>query len=223
MLADSMPLYEAMSNLRAVRRLKPDPLPEAVLQRLLQAAAWAPSGGNRQPWRVLVVRDPALRRRLGELYRPLWREYEKGYRKALRKLEGEALARQERLLRAANILGDRLGEAPVLLVFCFHPGQMAITDAQLPRPSVVGGGSVYPAVENLMLACVSEGVGCTLTTLLCHEEEAVKALLEIPDDWHTCGVVPLGYPEAGGHGPIRRKSVGQLCFADRFGEPLAPV
>ena len=219
-MPESIPLYEAMSNLRAVRRLKPDPIPEAVLQRLLQAATFAPSGGNRQPWRMLVVRDAKLRGALGDLYRPHWLAYAKRYRKAAEALTGEALARQERLLDAADYLGDNFGRAPVLLVVCFNPKHMAITDADMARPSVVGGGSVYPAVENLMLACVSEGIGCTLTTLLCHEEEAVKSLLAIPEDWHTCAVLPLGYPKAKGHGPIRRRKVAEMCFDDSFGAPL---
>ena len=98
---------------------------------------------------------------------------------------------------------------------------MAITDADLPRPSVVGGGSVYPALQNAMLACVSEGVGCTLTTLLCYAEAEMKALLDIPDPWYTCAVMPIGFPVRGGHGPISRRPVEKLCFEDRFGQPLS--
>ena len=210
----SMPLYETMSTLRAVRRLREDPIPDAVLQRILQAAAWAPSGGNLQPWRLIVVRDAEKRESLGKLYRPLW------HRDGISSLSSEALAKQERMLAAGDHLGDNLGRAPVLLVVCFNPRAMAITDADLDRPSVVGGGSIYPAVQNLMLACVNEGVGCTLTTLLCYEEDAVKALLEIPEDWYTCGCVPLGYPVGKGHGPISRRPVEKLCFGDRFGEAL---
>lgn len=216
----SCPLYDAMSTLRAVRRLREDPIPDDVLQRILQAAAWAPSGGNLQPWRILVVRDAALREQLGKLYKPRWDKYAAMHRKGLKELEGEALEKQERMLAAADYLGDHLGSAPVILVVCFNPRLMAITDADLGRPSVVGGGSVYPAVQNLMLACVNEGVGCTLTTLLCFEEAAVKDLLDIPDDWYTCAFIPLGYPRGKGHGPISRKPVEKLCFADKFGQGL---
>ena len=162
----SIELYEAMSTLRAVRRLRPDPLPDDVLERILQAAAWAPSGGNVQPWRVVVVRDAGQRQALGDLYRPEWARYSRGARKGLANLSGEALAKQKRMLAAADHLGEHMGEAPVILVFCFNPDLMAITDADLGRPSVVGGGSVYPAVQNAMLSCRAEGVGCTLTTLL---------------------------------------------------------
>lgn len=220
MAAQSMNLYDAMSTLRAVRRLKPDPIPDEVLQRILQAAAWAPSGGNVQPWRVVAVRDAKLRQQIGDLYRPQWEKYAAASRRGLDALQGETRAKRERMLAAADELGDNMGNAPVLLVVCFNPDFMAITDADLGRASVVGGGSVYPAVENLMLACVSEGVGCTLTTLLCYEEAAMKALLEIPEDWHTCGVVAIGYARGKGHGPISRRPVEKLVFAEKFGQPI---
>ncbi len=217
-VADSVPLYEAMSTLRAVRRLKPDPIPDDVLERILQAAAWAPSGGNVQPWRFIVVRDPELRRAVGDLYRPQWETYGANARRGLESLSGEAREKRARMLDACDHLGEHMGEAPVILVVCFNPDHMAITDADLPRASVVGGGSVYPAVQNAMLACVSEGIGCTLTTLLCYAEDAMKALLHIPDGWYTCAVMPIGYPVRGGHGPISRRPVNKLCFADQFGE-----
>ncbi len=213
-------LQALMQTQRAVRRLRSDPLPTDVLSRILQAGAWAPSGGNVQPWRMVVVQDPVVRKGIGDLYRPQWGKYAAGSRKQLERLEGEAKAKQARMLEAADHLGDHLGDAPVILVFCFNPNLMAITDADLGRASVVGGGSVYPAVQNIMLAARAEGVGCVLTTLLCFEEAAMKHLLDIPDDWHTCGVVPLGYPERGGYGPTSRRPVGKLAFGDRWGSAL---
>lgn len=220
MLNESVALYEAISTLRSVRRLREDPIPDDVLQRILQAAAWAPSGGNVQPWRIVVVRDAQLRKQVGDLYRPQWSEYGINARKGLDAMQGEARLKRERMLDACDYLGEHMGEAPALLVFCFNPKHMAITDAGLARPSVVGGGSVYPALQNAMLACVSEGVGCTLTTLLCYEEDNLKAVLDIPEDWYTCAVMPIGYPVRGGHGPISRRPVEKLCFADKFGDPI---
>ena len=220
-LAASVQLYEAMSTLRAVRRLRPDPIPDEVLHRILQAAAWAPSGGNVQPWRIVAVRDQKLRQGIGDLYRPQWSVYGKNARKGLAGLEGEALAKRERMLDACDYLGENMGDAPVLLVFCFNPNHMAITDSELGRPSVVGGGSVYPALQNAMLACVSEGIGCTLTTLLCYEEDGMRSLLEIPDDWYTCAVMPIGYPIRGGHGSISRRPVEKLVFEDTFGKNIS--
>jgi nitroreductase len=105
----------------------------------------------------------------------------------------------------------------VIAVFCFNPAHMAITDAGLERPSVVGGGSVYPSVQNFLLAARAEGLGCVLTTLLCQREAQVKALLDIPPEWGTCAAVPLGYPLRRGHGPISRRPIEKLAFADRWG------
>jgi len=219
-MTEEVGLYDAMSTLRAVRRLRPDPLPDDVLGRILQAAAWAPSGGNVQPWRVVVAREAGVRKALGDLYRPQWASYSVGARRGLERLSGEARAKQERMLAAADHLGEHFGEAPVILVFCFNPQTMAITDADLPRPSVVGGGSVYPAVQNTMLACRAEDVGCTLTTLLCFEEDAVRELLAIPDPWYTCAFMPIGYPVGRGHGPISRRPVSKLAYLDTWGAPI---
>ena len=125
------------------------------------------------------------------------------------------------MLDACDHLGEHMGSAPVLLVFCFNPELMAITDSALDRPSVVGGGSVYPALQNAMLACVSEGIGCTLTTLLCYCEDEVRTLLDIPEQWYTCAVMPIGYPVRGGHGPISRRPVEKLVFEDTFGQAIS--
>ena len=210
-------LYEAMSTLRAVRRLKPEPIPDAVLRRVVQAAAWAPTGGNAQPWRVVLVRDAALRKSLGELYREPWARYAAGSRKAIEALPGERRASMERTLAAGDHLAAHFHESPVLAIFCFNPANMAITDAGLDRPSVVGGGSVYPSVQNFLLAARAEGLGCVLTTLLCQREAQVKALLGIPPEWGTCAAVPLGYPASRGHGPLSRRPVEKLAFSDRWG------
>ena len=113
-----------------------------------------------------------------------------------------------------------LGEVPVVAVFCFHPERHTITDAELGRPSVVGGASVYPAVQNLLLACRAEGLGCVLTTLLCAREPEVRELLEIPEPWATCAYVPIGWPVGSGHGPLSRRPVEEVVFGDRFGEAL---
>ncbi len=209
-------IYQAMSTLRAVRRLRSDPIPDETLARILRAAAWAPSGGNVQPWRVVVVRDATKRSALGELYKPQWEKYGAEARQGLDALSGEARAKGERMLAAADHLGDHLGDAPAILVFCFNPDMMAITDAGMDRASVVGGGCVYPAVQNAMLACCAEGIGCVLTTLLCYEEAAIKSLLDMPEDWYTCAFMPIGYPVLRGHGPISRRPVNKLAFADRW-------
>lgn len=211
-----MELYETMSTLRAVRRLRSDPIPDDVLERVLTAATWAPTGGNHQPWRIVAVRDAQKKQALEDLYRPYWEGYVPKYEQHMASMNPGAREKSARGLAAGTYLSQHMHEAPVIAVFCFNPANMTITDELQDRPSVVGGGSVYPAVQNLLLACRSEGLGCVLTTLLCMEEEAVKALLEIPDDWYTCAHVPIGYPVAGGHGPISRRKVADMVYYDSW-------
>lgn len=208
-----------MSTLRAVRKLKPDPIPSEVLERVLQAACWAPTGGNQQSWKVIVVTDPARKAGLQEIYRPEWQRYVAGFMKRLEGQPDEVVEPWQRVAAAGDHLADHLHEAPAILVFCANPAAMAITDAGLDRVSIVGGGSVYPAVQNAMLACVAEGLGCTLTTLHCLREDEVKALLDIPDSWGTAALVPIGYPVGRGHGPITRKGPGDMAASDTFDQP----
>jgi len=212
-----MELYEAMGTLRAVRRLRPDPIPEDVLKRIFTAATWAPTGGNMQPWRLIAVRDPAKKQILEDLYRPYWDTYVATYRNKMLTMPADAQRKSERTLAAGDHLAQHLHAVPVIAVFCFNPGIMTITDKDQPRTSVVGGGSVYPAVQNLLLACRNEGLGCVLTTLLCLEEPKVRALLQLPEGWYTCAHVPIGYAVAGGHGPITRKPLEKMVFTDSFG------
>lgn len=210
-------LYQLMSTQRAIRRLRSDPIPAAVLRRIMQAAAWAPSGGNQQPWRMVMVHDRALKIRLGELYAVRWHGFTKGYLARFKDVPEERRRKEERTVAAGDRLADRMGDCPVVAVVCFNPKFMAVTDADLGRVSVVGGGSVYPAVQNLMLACQAEGVGCVLTTLLCMDEPAVRELLRIDPDWFTAAAIPMGYPLGGGYGPIARRPVEQLFYKDLWG------
>lgn len=214
-------LYEAMRTLRAVRRLRPDPIPDDVLYRVLEAATWAPTGGNRQAWRIIVVKDAARKQRLGELYKKITIPYTQSYLKQFADQPEEERAKAGRVMRSSTYLAEHFGESPVLLVVCFNPEGLAVTDAKLDRLSVVGGGSIYTAVENLLLACRAEGLGCVLTTLLCMAEPEVRELLAIPDPWGTAAVVPVGYPVLRGHGPISRRPVEELAFADAWGTPFS--
>ena len=214
-------LYDAMRTLRAVRRLRPDPIPDDVLYRVLEAATWAPSGGNRQAWRIIVVKDPARKQRLGELYKQITLPYTKSYMDQFENASEEERTKAERTIRASNYLSEHFGESPALLVFCFNPEGLEVTDAKLDRLSVVGGGSIYPAVQNLLLACRAEGLGCVLTTLMCMGEPEVRELLGIPQPWGTAAVVPIGYPVLRGHGPISRRRVEELAFADAWGVPFS--
>ena len=216
-----MGVYEAMRTLRAVRRLKPDPIPDDVLYRVLEAATWAPTGGNQQPWRIIAVKDREKKNRLGQWYAERWSAFSKLYRSALpADMAQDARARMLRTIAAGDYLAQHFGETPLIAMFCFNPKQMAITDAKQNRPSVVGGGSVYPSVENFLIACRAEGLGCVLTTLLCEVEPQVKELLAIPEGWGTAATIPVGYPVGRGHGPLIRRPVRDLAYLDTWGSRL---
>lgn len=210
-------VYTAISTQRAVRRLRSDPIPDDVLARVLQAATAAPTGANQQPWRIIAVTDPVLKQGLADVYRPEWERFAGVYAAQIEAAPADQRPKLERNRAAGDHLAEHLQDAPVLLVFCFDPRQMAVTDRKLDRVSVVGGASVYPAVQNVLLACVAEGLGCVLTTLHCLREPEVKALLDIPAEWGTAALVPIGYPERTGHGPTTRKPVDELVYDNRFG------
>ncbi len=216
---ESIELYQAMSTLRAVRRLRPDPIPDEVMERVLQAACWAPTGGNTQPWKVIVITDPETKAGLQAVYQPEWQTYSARSKERYAAKTGEVPPAMLRIFDAGDYLADNLHEAPAILMFCANPAMMAITDAGLDRVSLIGGASVYPAVQNAMLACVAEGLGCTLTTLHCFREPEVKALLGVPDSWATAAMIPIGYPVGRGHGPITRKGSSIMAARETFDQP----
>ncbi len=215
-----MELYDAMKTLRAVRRLRPDPIPDEVLRRVLEAATWAPSGGNVQAWRIVVVKDAEKKAALGALYSTRWKAYSQGHRALLADAPEEVREKNERMIAAGDYLAENFADTPAVLISCFNPKGLAVTDEKQERLSVVGGASIYPAVQNLLLACRNEGLGCVLTTLLCEVESEVRTLLEIPDPWYTAAMIPIGYPVGGGHGSISRRPVEKMVYGDRWGQPL---
>ena len=214
--AAAQSFYDFLSTQRAVRRLRPDPIPDEVLARVMDAARYAPSGGNRQGWRFVMVTDADKKKRLGELYAPVWEEFRKGYEDVSR-LSAEAGAALLRTLDSGSHMGRHMHGYPLIAIVCFNPKYLAVTDAGQDRLSVVGGASIYPAVQNFMLACRVEGLGCVLTTLLCRYETEVKSLLSIPDDWYTAAAIPVGYPMGGGYGPVNRMPVEKLFFHNTWG------
>ena len=150
--------YELLRTQRAVRRLRPDPIPDDVLARVMDAARYAPSGGNRQGWRMVMVTDADKKQRLGELYSQSWQGYRNQYG-STQGLSADAAAALVRTLDAGSYMAEHMHTYPLIAVVCFYPRVMAVTDAGLERVSVVGGGSVYPAVQNFMLACRRRRLG----------------------------------------------------------------
>lgn len=202
-----MDFFETVTTQRAMRRLKPDPIPDAVLRQIMDATICAPSGGNRQGWSFLVIRDAARRVRLGELYREAWGELMK-----VPYYRGAAAAAPDspegKMLASARHLSEHLGEAPVLVLACIA------TDG---RPTITTGASIYPAVQNLMLAARALGVGSCLTTIHKYRDPQVKELLGIPADVETAALIPLGYP-LGKFGRPPRRPVAEVVHADHWGQ-----
>lgn len=210
-----MEFLDVLHTTPTCRYYRPDPVPDDVLRRVLDGARWAPTGGNRQGVRFLVVRDAARRRRLKELYLPLWEQY------AERSRDVSDVPRP-RMLANADHMARHLDEIPALIVVCARLADLLATDRHLGRLSIVGGASVYPAVQNLLLSARAEGLGTALTTLLCAVEPQVKDLLAIPEGVATAALVALGRPEAPFPGRLVRKPLRETCFADAWGEPLFP-
>jgi nitroreductase len=202
-----MDFFETVTTQRAMRRLKPDPIPDAVLRQIMDATICAPSGGNRQGWSFLVIRDPAKRARLGELYREAWAELMK-----VPYYRGAAAAPPDspegKMLASARHLSEHLGEAPVLVLACTG------TDG---RATITTGASIYPAVQNLMLAARALGVGSCLTTIHKYRDPQVKELLGIPADVETAALIPLGYP-LGKFGRPPRRPLAEVAHADHWGQ-----
>ena len=203
-----MDFFDAVTTQRAIRRLKPEPIPDAMLRQIMDAAICAPSGGNRQGWSFLVIRDAAKRARLGELYREAWGELMKTpyYRGAS---AAPPDSREGKMLASARHLSEHLGEAPVLILACVG------TDGA--KPTLTTGASIYPAAQNIMLAARAVGLGSCITTIHKYRDPQVKELLGIPAEVETAALIPLGYP-LGKFGRPPRRPLAEVAHADRWGQ-----
>ncbi|HWF31994.1 MAG TPA: nitroreductase family protein [Solirubrobacteraceae bacterium] len=216
-----MDLYEAMRCAPTSRRFTDDPVPADVLTRVLENARFAPSGGNRQGWRVVVVQDAERRAALRELYQPHWRAYMEQTGGARVLADADSFEpKQVRGVTRANDYADALHEVPVHLVIGVRVEDLVVTDSELPRQSIVGGASVYPFVQNVLLGLRAEGLGAALTTLLIPAEAEVKRLLEIPEEIALAAHIGVGYRAEPWPKRLARKPVEEFAFGERFGEPL---
>ena len=206
---------EVISTTRSIRRIKPDPVPQDVLDRVLQAAVWAPSGGNRQPWRMVVVRDPQQKKKLRDLYVAEWSVYVDFNMANVKDAPQDVKDRVAATLAPGTRLAETLDEVPVIVMFVHDSRLIYVTDDNLGRTSVVGGASLYPAVQNLLTAARAEGLGGVLTTLICRREPEVREILGLPAEWAVHAMVPLGYPK-GSHGPLTRMPLEQMVRYDTW-------
>lgn len=212
-----MELMEAIRTTRSMRRLKPDPIPDEAIRHILEAAIRAPSGGNSQGWSFIVVRDPEQKARIGALYLEGAEQlFSTGYGLNPNGTP-EQRAHGERLVRSAMHLAEHFHEAPVLIVACLGLGQPV---DQIPSSvAVTRGSSIYPAVQNLMLAARELGIGSTLTTLYRYRNAEVREVLRLPPDVEAMAIVPLGYP-TGRWGEASRRPLTHIVFRDSYGTRL---
>lgn len=199
-----MDLFEAIHTQRAIRSFKSDPVPDAVIRRVLDAAIHAPSGGNRQPWIFMVLKDQQVKRSVGQLYKQGW---DASYNVRLTVDPDPSLSR---VYRSSQHLAMTIGEAPVLILACIHHDGSVST--------MTRGASIYPAVQNMMLAARALGLGTVITTLHKFFEDEVKELLRIPDHVETAALIPLGYPTEGVQfGGSRRRPVEEVTYTNLWG------
>ena len=196
-----------------------DDVSDEVLAQLFDAARFAPQGGNRQPVRWIVVRNAAHKRQLRDWYLIPWKAYMRATETGEVQIGGESA---RRMVENANDMAEHLDEAPVLLVVCAVLADLTTPDAALERVGVVGGASIYPAVQNLLLTAREMGLGAALTTLLCAHEPQVKELLSIPDGVATAGMIVIGWPARPLAARLTRRPVADVVFSERYGEPLLP-
>ena len=213
-------IFETMYACRAIRYYTDEPVPDALIQKVLDAAIQAPSGSNRQSWHFLVVTDPALKKTIQGYYKQSFDVYA-GMMAHVPPRPGVTEETQARVVKSAVHLSEHLHDAPVLIIPClrFEQGRIKGDGAMqdLARKSLYS--SIYPAVQNLLLACRAVGLAACLTTLHLMYEQPIAELLGLPDDMETMALIPVGWPNAK-FGPVKRVPVAEVASRNRFGEPL---
>jgi len=219
-------LYQAMRCAPSTRHFTEEPIDPALLHRALDNARFAPSGGNRQGWRVIVVSDPSLRRRMRELYEPHWVDYMErtGGRAVLDAgADGGAPPGRLRMLRGADEYAHTFDRVPVHLVVCVRLDALAVTDEKLNRLSIIGGASIYPFVQNLLLAMRHEGLGASFTTLIVPAEPELRELLAIPEGVAVACHIAVGHRADPWPSKLRRNPVEEFTYGERYGQPWRAV
>jgi nitroreductase len=219
-----MDLFEIMYSAGSIRRLRSDPVPDEIITKILDAAIRAPSGSNAQSWVFIVIKDAETRRQLGAVYKKASDILIKLYAGAPRPLHMDE-NKYQRFMQAVTHLFEHMGDAPVLLVPCLKASMWTGTSslpadvkARMASAGRIAGSSIYPAVQNVILACRAFGLGTVLTTIHAFFEEEVREMLKLPADVQTYALMPIGYPE-GHHYPVKRKAVREIACLDRYGNP----
>jgi len=207
----SADLWSVMSTASAVRRYRDEPVDDHVLERCLQAATWAPSGGNQQPWRFVVLRSEQTREVVTTAAQKTWKTMADFYGFTIP--PDDAIDTKSRVLRAMWEHMHVGGNAPECVLFCVQP--------QAGASELQQGGSIFPAVQNFLLAARAQGLGAAIT--LWHDQCApeLRALVGIPDDWHIATLLTVGWPR-GGHRPVRRKALCEVAAVDQWDRRWEP-
>jgi nitroreductase len=200
-------LFEIIRTTRSMRRLKPDAVPDELIRKILEAGVCAPSGGNMQRWRFLVIRDRKIKETVGVLYKRAWDEQVAPRYRSGEPAPGSSREQFERMLAAAAYLANHIHEAPIWIVPCLEGA----------TPTRTSGSSIYPAVQNMLLAARALGLGATLTTLYLQFEKESEAALGLPPNVHSYALLPIGYP-MGRFGPVRRVPLADVVYEDQWGQ-----
>lgn len=216
-----MDLYDGIMTTRAMRRLSSDPVDTDTVEAVLRAAQQGPSGGNVQPWQFVVLTDEADRAWMGECYRTCYDRYEAALLAMVPPRDDPAeQASWDRTVRASRHLAEHLGDVPVHVLVCMPEIEMTISDPQGEMDVGTPYASVYPAVQNLVLAARSFGLGSALTTVFRIRHSEVRERFGIPDRWSVVALVPLGHP-LGRFGVARRRPADRVTHWGRWGERRA--
>jgi nitroreductase len=208
-VTDVQSLMNVLSTTRAMRRLKTDPVPEELIEQILQAGVSAPSGGNRQNWAFIVVRDRQIKQRIQVFYKRAFDEVVGPHYESSSPPPGVTIEQFHRQHAAVEYLTEHFHEAPVWIVACLDSGGA--------RLNYASGASIYPAVQNMLLAARALGLGATLTTRHTLHGSDVDSILRLPEGVHSYAIVPIGYP-MGRFGPVNR-SMDNIVFEDTWGRP----
>ena len=212
-MSDPTDVFEIMQTTRAMRRLKPDPVPDALVRKILEAGASAANGGNFQRWRFLVIKDPAIKKAVQTWYKLAFDKVVGPRYATSAPPPGVTRERYQRQHAAVEYLTEHFHEAPVWIVACLE---------EAGAPNRWAGASIYPAVQNMLLAARALGLGSTLTTRhLLYEKEA-EAALGLPPGVHSYAILPIGYP-MGKFGPVKRGPLNEIVYQDRWGVPYGSV
>lgn len=205
----STDVFDIMATTRSMRRLKPDPVPDELIRKILEAGACAANGGNTQNWRFLVVKDPAIKKAVSVYYKKAFDEVVGPRYRSSAPPPGVSPDRYARQHGAVEYLTEHFHEAPIWIVACLEDGS---------SPNRGSGASIYPAVQNMILATRALGLGATLTTRHLLQEKEAEAALGLPPGVHSYAILPIGYP-MGTFGPVGRGPLADIVFQDKWGTP----